>query len=78
MGILAIDDMLNGLTDDEKQLRESVTAFAQTELAPYAQAIDKENNFTQLREFWKKCGDMGFHGITCPEEYGGNCEHLMA
>lgn len=71
MSVLAIDDDLNGLTDDQKELRETVKNFAQAELAPHADAIDKNNDFPQLREFWKKCGDMGFHGITCPEEYGG-------
>ena len=71
MSVLAIDDDLNGLTDDQKELRETVKNFAQTELAPYAEAIDKDNNFPQLREFWQKCGEMGFHGVTCPEEYGG-------
>ena len=75
--VLAIDDDLNGLTDDQKELRETVKGFAQAELAPYADAIDKENNFTQLREFWKKCGDMGFHGITCPEEYGGSLSKIL-
>jgi len=71
MSVLAIDDSLNGLTDDQKELRETVKNFAQAELAPHADAIDKANNFPQLREFWMKCGDMGFHGVTCPEEYGG-------
>lgn len=71
MGILSIDDDLNGLTDEQKELRETVKNFAQAELAPHAEAIDKENNFPQLREFWQKCGEMGFHGVTCPEEYGG-------
>ena len=70
--VLAIDDTLNGLTDEQKELRETVKNFAQAELAPYAGDIDKNNEFSQLREFWKKCGDMGFHGITCPEEYGGD------
>ena len=71
MSVLAIDDNLNGLTEDQKELRETVKNFAQAELAPHADAIDKQNDFPQLREFWKKCGDMGFHGVTCPEEYGG-------
>ena len=72
--VLSIDDTLNGLTDDQKELRTAAITFAQSELAPFAEEIDKTNNFSSLREFWKKCGDMGFHGITCPEEYGG--KHL--
>lgn len=44
------------------QLRQSVFDFAQKELAPKAQQIDKDNNFAELREFWKKCGEMGLLG----------------
>lgn len=36
--------------------------FAQKELAPKAAQIDKENNFTELRQFWKKLGQLGFLG----------------
>ena len=71
MAVLSIDDSLNGLTEDQIQLRETAKTFAQAELAPHAYEIDRDNNFSQLREFWRKCGEMGFHGITCPEEYGG-------
>lgn len=46
--------------------------FAQKELAPYAQAIDKDNGWVKLREFWKKMGDMGFLGITASSKYGGS------
>lgn len=70
-GLIAVDDKLNGLTDDQMQLRESVMNFAQAELAPYAEEMDRTNTFNNLREFWIKCGDMGLHGVTCPEEYGG-------
>lgn len=71
MSVLSIDDALNGLTEEQMELRETVKSFAQAELAPYAGDIDRDNNFPQLREFWKKCGEMGFHGVTCPEEFGG-------
>lgn len=38
------------------QLREIVNGFCQKELAPYADQIDKENNFPQLR--------VSVHNIT--------------
>jgi isovaleryl-CoA dehydrogenase len=41
-------------------------------LEPFATEIDKNDSFPQFREFWQKCGDMGLHGITAPEEYGGS------
>ena len=67
-----IDDVIFGLTDEEKQLRETVFNFCQKELAPHADEIDKSNNFPQLREFWKKLGDMGVLGITASSQYGGS------
>jgi len=67
-----INDDFFGLTEEQKQLRESVFNFCQKELAPKADEIDKSNNFADMREFWKKCGDMGLLGITAPAEYGGS------
>jgi len=66
-----IDDMISGLDDDRRQLRETVFNFCQKELAPRADEIDRNNNFPEMREFWKKLGDMGLLGITAAEEYGG-------
>ncbi|CAF2840218.1 unnamed protein product [Rotaria sp. Silwood2] len=77
-----INDNIYGLTDDQKQLRETVFAFAQKELAPHANTIDRDNSFPKLREFWKKLGDLGLLGITAPVEYGGlglhYTEHCIA
>ncbi|CAG9799949.1 unnamed protein product [Chironomus riparius] len=66
-----IDDAFFGLTEDQSALRQTVFNFAQKELAPFAQEIDKNNEFKDLRNFWKKLGDMGFLGITAKPEYGG-------
>lgn len=66
-----IDEHVFGLSSEQQQLRQSVFDFAQKELAPKAQQIDKDNNFAELREFWKKCGEMGLLGITANPEYGG-------
>ena len=67
-----IDDNLFGLTDEQRQLRETVFNFCQKELAPHADAIDKNNEFPQLREFWKKLGHLGLLGITASSQYGGS------
>ncbi|XP_067673733.1 isovaleryl-CoA dehydrogenase, mitochondrial-like isoform X2 [Haliotis asinina] len=67
-----IDDSLFNLAEEQRQLRQSVFQFAQKELAPKAEEIDKSNDFKDMRDFWKKCGELGLHGITAPSEYGGS------
>jgi len=67
-----VDDTVSGLNDDQRQLRETVFNFCQKELAPHADAIDKANNFPQMREFWGKLGDMGLLGITANPDFGGS------
>ncbi|TWW72068.1 isovaleryl-CoA dehydrogenase, mitochondrial isoform X1 [Takifugu rubripes] len=68
---LPVDDIVNGLTDDQIQLRQTVRKFCEEKLAPYADEIDKNNEFPRMREFWKDLGEMGFLGITAPVEDGG-------
>ena len=50
-------------------LRDTVKAFARTEIAPRAADIDRDNHFPM--DLWRKMGDLGLHGITVSEEYGG-------
>jgi isovaleryl-CoA dehydrogenase len=50
-------------------LRESVRAFAATEIAPRAAEIDRDNCFPA--DLWKKFGALGLLGITIGEEEGG-------
>ncbi|KAG8225663.1 hypothetical protein J437_LFUL006687, partial [Ladona fulva] len=66
-----INEDIFGLTPDQQQLRQTVFNFAQKELAPYANEIDKKNGFDNLRPFWKKMGDLGLLGITISSKYGG-------
>jgi isovaleryl-CoA dehydrogenase len=51
-------------------LRESVKAFAEKEIAPRADLIDRENSFPE--DLWQKFGAMGLLGVTVPEEFGGS------
>lgn len=59
-----------GFDDTLTQLRETVRAFAEAEIAPLAAAIDRGNRFPD--ELWRRLGDLGLHGITVEEEYGGS------
>jgi isovaleryl-CoA dehydrogenase len=64
---------LPGLTFDLgetiEMLRDTVQSFAAEEIAPRAAAIDQGNLFPA--DLWKKLGDLGLHGMTVSEEYGG-------
>ncbi|XP_061710052.1 isovaleryl-CoA dehydrogenase, mitochondrial [Cydia pomonella] len=66
-----IDEHVFGLSSEQQQLRQAIFDFAQKELAPKAAEIDKTNSFTELREFWKKLGNLGVLGITASPDYGG-------
>ena len=58
-----------GLGETVDMLRDSVAQFAQTEIAPRAEDIDRDNQFP--RELWPALGELGVHGMTVPESYGG-------
>ena len=57
------------LGDDINALRETVQAFAAAEIAPRAAELDQTDQFPM--DLWEKMGELGLHGITVPEQYGG-------
>ena len=57
------------LGEDIDMLRDAVWEFAKNEILPRAADIDRDNLFPA--DLWRKLGDMGLHGMTAEEEYGG-------
>ncbi len=58
-----------GFNQDLNQLKDTVSKFAQNEIAPLAKKIDENNEFPNF--LWKKFGELGLLGITADEDYGG-------
>jgi isovaleryl-CoA dehydrogenase len=57
------------LGEDIDALRDAVREFAQSEIAPRAFDIDRNDQFPM--DLWQKMGALGVLGITVGEEYGG-------
>src|SRR5258708_8464335 len=68
------------LGESAAMIRDSARSFAEKEIAPRAAQIDRDNSFPL--DLWPKMGELGLHGITAPEEYGGlglgYIEHCVA
>ncbi len=56
-------------TEDHRLFRESFRAFLEQEVRPNVDQWEKDGRLP--REIYKKFGEMGFFGMTLPEEYGG-------
>lgn len=57
------------LTPEQDQLRHLVRDFAEQELAPQAEKLDREEHFSI--ELTRKMGELGLMGIMAPPEFGG-------
>jgi isovaleryl-CoA dehydrogenase len=68
------------LGETADMIRETVAGFAQREIAPRAEEIDRSNRFP--RDLWPRLGELGLLGVTVEEEYGGAglgyTEHVVA
>jgi isovaleryl-CoA dehydrogenase len=69
-----------GLGENADAIRETTARWAADRLAPLAAEIDENNEFK--RELWPEMGELGLHGITVEEEFGGlglgYLEHVVA
>ena len=57
------------LTDEQEDIRRLVRDFAQQEVKPVAEELDREKRFPY--EIVAKLGELGLMGVPYPEEYGG-------
>jgi alkylation response protein AidB-like acyl-CoA dehydrogenase len=57
------------LSPDHELIRRTVRDFAEGEVAPVAEALDREKRFPY--EIVAQLGELGLMGIPFPEEYGG-------
>src|ERR671926_915861 len=57
------------LSPDHDLIRRTVRDFAEQEVAPVAEQLDREKRFPY--EIVAKLGELGLMGIPFPEEYGG-------
>ncbi len=58
------------LSEELELLRDSARRFAEQEISPRADDIDRDNLFPQ--DLWRKFGELGFLGMTIPTQYGGS------
>ena len=57
------------LSDEQRLIRETARKFSEKELAPHAGEIDGKEAFP--RQAWERLSELGFAGITIPEDFGG-------
>lgn len=69
-----------GLGETADAIRDTTARWAAERLAPRAAEIDEKNEFA--RDLWPEMGELGLHGITVEEEFGGlglgYLEHVVA
>ncbi|MFD1788773.1 isovaleryl-CoA dehydrogenase [Sphingomonas floccifaciens] len=69
-----------GLGENADMIRDATQRFASDRIAPIAAEVDESNRFP--KELWPEMGELGLHGITVEEEFGGlglgYLEHCVA
>ena len=64
------------LTDEQRRWRDLARDFAQGEIRPRAEQLDREQKFPY--DIVGKMADLGLMGLTLPEEYGGSGGDFVA
>ena len=58
------------LTEDHRLIQDAAREFVQARIAPFAAEWDRNHTFP--KEALNGLGELGFFGMTVPEEYGGS------
>lgn len=56
-------------TEEHEAFRASFKDFLQKEVVPHIEKWEKDRSIERF--IWKKFGEMGYFGLSTPEEYGG-------
>ncbi|AKM10382.1 isovaleryl-CoA dehydrogenase [Croceicoccus naphthovorans] len=69
------------LGESAVMIRDTVSRFADEQIMPLADRIDREDWFPR-DELWQAMGELGLHGVTVSEDFGGlglgYLDHLIA
>lgn len=64
------------LSDEQRQIRDTLADFAEREIKPHSAHWDKEGIFP--RKVVAQLGELGFLGVAFPEKYGGGGADTLA
>jgi alkylation response protein AidB-like acyl-CoA dehydrogenase len=64
------------LSDEQRQIRETLADFAEREIKPNSSAWDKDDVFP--RHVVEQLGELGFLGVAFPEKYGGSGANTLS
>ncbi|MCT2559309.1 isovaleryl-CoA dehydrogenase [Tsuneonella sp. YG55] len=77
----ATPDFDFALGESATMIRDTVARFADEQIMPLADRIDRDDWFPRA-ELWQQMGELGLHGVTVSEEFGGldlgYLDHLIA
>lgn len=62
--------------EEHEMLRKSVRSWVEKEIKPHVEEWEEKGEFP--REIFNRAGELGFLGLTYPEEYGGSGEDYLA
>ncbi len=69
------------LGESAEMIRDTVGRFADEQIAPLAEKIDRDDWFPRAA-LWQAMGELGLHGLTVEEQWGGlglgYLEHVIA